>query len=435
MMRIGLVNHYAVPPTAAGGTRHWDLASEWDLAGHEVVLLASSFNHFEQTSESKLAPRTQMGQRSALVALGGRPYEGNGIGRALGMLEFAWRVLRSRGYLSGVDVVIGSSPHPFAAVAAAMVARIRRVPFVYEVRDLWPQTLVDMGAMPPGSFMTRLLYLMERRTVRVASGLVYLPPEADRYFTEKGMELGRALHAPNSAPPFEGPKGQPAARVGEVLTEVENFQRSGVRVFCYAGTIGRANGLGPVVDAFLDRRVRDRAALVVCGDGPERAGLEARLPRDGNVIFAGHVSKSDAFRVVDGCDVALFHLLDAPVFKYGLSPNKLVDYLSIGKPILYAGPSVPNPTTGSGATIDAVPGVTSSMVDAVDTFIQMDEAHLRVMAAKARRHASEHYSTSAVAERYAKFLDDVVSGARRPAEARHSDTNRIMPAKKEAGSL
>ncbi|WP_155892822.1 glycosyltransferase family 4 protein [Intrasporangium chromatireducens] len=422
MMRIGLINHYAVPPTTAGGTRHWDLAKAWDEAGHHVVILASSFNHFAQTTEARLAVRTPIGRRSSLLTLNSRSYEGNGIARAIGMFGFAWRVVRSRRLLAGVDVIIGSSPHPFAAVAAALVARLRGVPFVYEIRDLWPQTLIDMGAMRARSIGTRLLYRVERWTVGSARGVVYVPPRADRYLEEKGLLTPAALHAPNSAPRFDGPSGAPASRLGEVLARVQELQKNGYRVFCYAGTIGRANGLGPVVEAFLDPKVRGQAVLVICGDGPERSGLEARVPHDGNVIFVGHVPKVDAFRIIHRADVALFHLLDAPVFRYGLSPNKIVDYLAIGKPILYAGPSVPNPTTGSGASLDASPGIPESIADAVQRFIEMTDEQLRDMAKRAHRHAAENYSTEAVAQKYARFLEEVIAEAHRCSEPVPSGT-------------
>ncbi|GAA3711964.1 glycosyltransferase family 4 protein [Terrabacter ginsenosidimutans] len=407
-MRIGLINHYAVPPSAAGGTRHWDLANAWDAGGHTVRILASSFNHFEQSTTSQMARRTEIGRRSVLLALDARPYEGNGIGRAVGMLSFALRVLRSRRELGDVDVVVGSSPHPFSALSAAFVARRRKVPFVYEIRDLWPQTLVDMGAMRRDSVAAKFLYAVERWTVRAADGVVFLPPQADRYMAERGLSARRALHAPNSAPPFEPPDGSPGQRAGEVLEQVDAWRRDGRRVFCYAGTVGRANGLRAVVDAFKKPEVSGSAALVVCGDGPEREALEALALPSENIKFVGHVPKSDAFRIVDGVDVALFHLLDAPVFQYGLSPNKLVDYLNIGKPILYAGPAVPNPATGSNASFDALPGEATSIAAAVERFVALGDDELAGMASAARGHASRNFSTKMVAETYVKFMESLV---------------------------
>ncbi|WP_344948466.1 hypothetical protein [Terrabacter ginsenosidimutans] len=150
------------------------------------------------------------------------------------------------------------------------------------------------------------------------------------------------------------------------------------------------------------------AALVVCGDGPEREALEALALPSENIKFVGHVPKSDAFRIVDGVDVALFHLLDAPVFQYGLSPNKLVDYLNIGKPILYAGPAVPNPATGSNASFDALPGEATSIAAAVERFVALGDDELAGMASAARGHASRNFSTKMVAETYVKFMESLV---------------------------
>src|SRR5438552_2694154 len=148
-VRMMIVNHYAIPPSIGGGTRHFSLAKELERAGHDVVIVAASYHHFVDHQQ---VPR---GHARALVNVDGvrllylrtPAYAGNQARRMLNMFVFATRVARLRLPKSWrpVDVVIGSSPHPFAALGALSLSRRLNCPFVLEVRDLWPASLVEVG--------------------------------------------------------------------------------------------------------------------------------------------------------------------------------------------------------------------------------------------------------------------------------------------------
>lgn len=401
-MRILLVNHYAVGPAHAGGTRHHRLAAQWDAVGNEVRILRSSFNHFAPGAVDRLPAIERIGRCSTLESLPSRAYAGNGAQRALGMLEFARRVWQMTTTFRAADVVIGSSPQPLAALAAMAKARRHRRPFVFEIRDLWPQTLVDLGSLDPSGPMARVLYRLERILIEKADGVVFIPPSSMDYFTEKGLRPRASLHVPNLADVGELESPSPAA--SPVLEWIAQRRRSGALLFCYAGTLGRANDLDAVVEAFRSRGTDD-AALVVCGDGPERERLCALAQGDPRIFFAGQLSRKDALAVVEASDVAVFHLTAAPVFKYGLSPNKLMDYLARGKPILYAGPDVLSPVTGSGAHLSARPSDTASICEAIVRFLTMTNSQRELMGRCARQHVEHTFSTESLASDYLKFLE------------------------------
>ena len=139
MPEILIINHYASP----GFGRHFQLARELVRRGHTVTIAASSFRR--KTREQRSGEQTVSGVKFIFVPTS--PYQGNGVGRILNMIQFALRVpgCLPRGYTP--DLVIGSSVHPLAWSAAEKIARRAGAPFIAEVRDLWPQTLIDMGAM------------------------------------------------------------------------------------------------------------------------------------------------------------------------------------------------------------------------------------------------------------------------------------------------
>ncbi|NNC75543.1 MAG: glycosyltransferase, partial [Acidimicrobiia bacterium] len=163
-MNIWLVNHYAIPPDRAGGTRHHNLGKQLVALGHDVSIVACAFDHM-QRSDDEGRPPTELidGVRFRWVKAPG--YSGNTLARFFNMVVFALRVWsgRSTRDLPEPDVVIGSSPHLFGADAAARLAKRRRVPFVLEIRDLWPLTLVDVGGFSTRHPAVVLMSWLERR--------------------------------------------------------------------------------------------------------------------------------------------------------------------------------------------------------------------------------------------------------------------------------
>ncbi|MGC9019436.1 MAG: glycosyltransferase, partial [Candidatus Bipolaricaulaceae bacterium] len=171
-MNIWIFNHYAIPPDLPGGTRHYDLGRELVKRGHRVVIFATSFHHYLHR-ETRLRP----GERWKVEDVDGLkfvwirtpPYQRNDWRRVRNMVAFAVRAWQLGHKLPKLapeignpDVVIGSSPHLLTPLAAYWVARHYRVPFVMEVRDLWPQTIIDMGELSARHPITKALQALER---------------------------------------------------------------------------------------------------------------------------------------------------------------------------------------------------------------------------------------------------------------------------------
>ena len=169
MKNVWILNHYAQEPGGAGGTRHYSLAKHLVDYGWKASIIAASVEL--NTGRQRLSP----GEKRRLSKFGNVPflwvrtprYKGNGGGRMINMLMYSLRVLLpwTTRKLDRPDVIIGSSVHPFAAAAGAILARRFRVPFVFEVRDLWPQTLVDLGRLQEKSIITGWLRVSRKMVV------------------------------------------------------------------------------------------------------------------------------------------------------------------------------------------------------------------------------------------------------------------------------
>ena len=337
-------------------------------------------------------------------------YEGNGPARALDMAAFGAQVWRERQIIARSDVVLASTPHPIGALAALRAARLSSVKVALEIRDLWPQTLVDLGGLSADGAAARLLYKVERHLVSTADLTVGVPPRTDGYLRERGVTPRRYLHVPNG---ISTNLDTVSAVRHEVLDQIEALIGAGLDVFLYAGSLGMANGLGAVIEAAARRR-RERSHLVILGDGPQRSALTALAARTGadNITFGGHVPKSVARAAMSRATANVFHLLDAPVFRYGISPNKLVEYLGAGAPLIYAGPAVDNPASSSGAVVEATPGDPTAIASAMKEVSDMEPLHRAEVARRAHAYVIAHHDLDQLADRLLNELMLLRDGSR-----------------------
>lgn len=398
-MKILIVNQYAVPSASGGGTRHVDLAACWAQTGHRVHLIASRFNHFARGPRRRLPRSTAITDGVTLRALRSPGYRGNGALRALDMVWFAVHACFATLFASRPDVILGSSPQPLATFGALVAAKLRGIPFILEIRDLWPQTLVDLGGIREEGLVARALYRLEALLVSSSHAVVGLPPATEKYLSDRGLARpARLEHIPN----------------GSALDEVvgasaEALSRHGVAAggfFAYAGSLGPANGVDALIRAMGTSRTS--AALLIMGDGPERDRLRdlARSTPDANVIFTGQLDKRTALSVLGSSLANVFHLVEAPVFRYGLSPNKLIDYLASGRPLVYAGPRVPNPASQSGVAVEAVPNDAGSIARALERIESMTEQERAHLGQEGRAFAVAHHRTADLAARYVRLFED-----------------------------
>ena len=197
---LWILNHYAISPDMPGGTRHFDLASELVKKGHDVTIFASGFDHHTHRYikiDPKEKIRVEEYDGVRFVWINTTPYSKNDWRRVMNMISYGWRVLRCDRGLPKPDVVIGSSMHPFAALAGWRLARRHKARFIFEVRDLWPQTAIDMGAMKENSFPAKLLYAWEKFMYEKAEKIIVLLPYAKEYIVSRGISPEKVFWLPN----------------------------------------------------------------------------------------------------------------------------------------------------------------------------------------------------------------------------------------------
>ena len=318
-----VLNHFAVPRGHPGGTRHVELFSR--LEGWRYLIVASDLNHLTGEPQ-KPEPGFQPVRTMA--------YTTNGWRRVLNWVSYAvtafWVGVRQR----RIDVVYGSSPHLLAALAAWAISAVRRVPFVLEVRDLWPRVLVDMGQLSETSLVYRVLTRLEMFLYARARRIVVMAQGARIDLVRRGVPDERIAYIPNGADPADFVPSAPRG----VLREKYGFDKF---TAIYTGAHGPANGLDLVLDAAEE--VRDLPiTIVLVGGGVQKSALRADAEMRGlvNVRFLDPVPKSEIPDLLHAADVGLHILADVELFRDGVSPNKVFDYMAAELPIITNAPGV-----------------------------------------------------------------------------------------------
>ena len=403
-MRILYLCHYFVPEPNAPAARIHEFSRAWVRAGHAVTVVTTFPNH-----PSGRIPRQYHGKYWSTEHLDGirvlrcwlYAVPNRGVGRrGLDHLSFMLTALLfGLPRLGRVDVVIASSPTLFSAVAAWLIATIKRVPFVLEVRDLWPEAIVSLGLMRPGRFVAFLQGLARFLYQRAARVVVVTESFADE-LVRQGVPRAKLAVIPNGADTHFFAPPEPPSPNG--VTSHDGF------VVAYVGSHGVSHGLDAVLDAAA---LQPDVTFLLVGDGADRDRLLAERDRRGlcNVVMRPSVPKSDVPALYANADVCLVPLRDVPLFQTFV-PSKLFEVLAAGKPVIGAvRGEARSILERSGGALLVEPERGDQLADAVAR-LRADPALRSRLAIRGQAFAQQHYDRDVLAAHYLDVLAELVRG-------------------------
>jgi glycosyltransferase involved in cell wall biosynthesis len=384
----------------------------------EVTIFAASFGHVTGR-EHRIRPGRFVLSESfdgvRFVWVRTFPYHGNTWRRMVNMVSYAIMVVLAQFGRPAPDVVIGSTVHPFAALAGWLIAKLRGARFQYEIRDLWPQTLVDLGALSPGSPLARVLYAIEAFLVRRAEIVIALLPGIPAYLEGRGLPSAHVHYLPNGAdlavadaPAIAWDPRRGLDPLGPILADLDQRRAAGEVVFAYTGAHGRVNRLDIVLRALdiANRRGGPSLRLLLVGEGPEKAGLrtlatDLRLP---NVVFVDLVPKNRLPELLAAIDVGVVHATDTPVYRYGISFNKVFDYMAAGKPIAFACKTFNDPVAASGAGKSVAPDDAEALAGAFVSLATASPEERRRMGDAGRAFLEREHNMATIGAELAELI-------------------------------
>ncbi len=335
-MNILYIEHYAGSISMGMEFRPYYMAREWQKAGHQVRIMAADYSHL-RTKQPEFTGnfcKTQIdGVDFQIIKTGA--YEGNGAKRALTMFRLTGSLWLHAGRLVREfkpDAVITSSTYPLDAYAGYRIARKAKARYIHEAHDVWPETLIELGGMSRNHPFIRLLDHAEKYAYRKADKVVSLLPGVLPHMMEHGMQSeDKFEYIPNGVVMDDWKN---AAEPGNEHKELFNRLHSeGKFIVEYLGGHALSNALDQLLDA---AKIAKDAAFVLVGKGVEKERLQKRAADEGisNLYFLPPVPKNQVPTLLQEADALYIGAAHSPLYRFGVSMNKLYDYMMSGKPVL-----------------------------------------------------------------------------------------------------
>lgn len=420
-MKILVVHQYYLMPGSPGGSRFNEFARLWSEAGHDVTVVAGNLDYATGTVPERYHGRFIVEERDGGVRVlrchVPQSYNKSYAGRMKAFFGFTVSSTVAALGVSRPDVVIATSPPLITVFPGWFASHLRwpEVPWVFEIRDLWPESAITTGVLKKDAALTRLLFAIERAACASADRVNVLTPAFRDDLVARGLAgLDKIEFIPNGA---DVSQFKPGSRDNDVRRAFGWGDRF---VVMYAGAHGRANAVGQLLGAA--ERLRDRPdILIACvGDGPERAQLEAERARRGlsNVVFHGAQPKSQMPDIVRACDVGAAVLQDNPTFRT-VYPNKVFDYMATERPTLLAIDGVARTLVcdDAQAGVFAAPENPDAIADAIRA-MAADPEGCAAMGLRGRRWVLANATRESLAQRYLDVLERMIHPSRASREVR-----------------
>lgn len=400
---LWIINQYASTPQTGIGGRHFYMASELSKVGHRVYVISAAYSHL-------LRHPHQIKEIFTFENVGGFKHiwvKGLNYGQAHAKLRvinwflFAWRLRKLQNMIADKpDAILCSSPSLVSFLGARWLARRLGCRLIFEVRDIWPLTLIQLGGFSPGHPVILFLGWVEKVAYRTSDRVISNLPNAVEHMQGLGMSPEKFTWVGN------GIALEELENLTPLNKEQEKLWPRGKFIVGYAGTHGSANALEFFVDAAIQLKEHVDIAFVLVGDGRVKEALQNKVKGAGaaNVHFLTSVAKHQVQAVLARCDVCYLGWYNNPLYRFGISPNKMAEYLYAAKPIIHS-------FSGNGdLVLKAKAGITVpaedpiAIVRAILDLKQMPQEQRREMGLRGRRYVIENLQYRDLAKKIAEIV-------------------------------
>ncbi len=401
-MHILLIHQAFVTLDEPGGTRHHELARFLASQGHQVTVIASPISYLTGKSSSKKIPWSEKKTDGNHITIF-RVYTYPSLHRSFAFRLASFFSFMVSSFLIGlrvknVDLVWGTSPPIFQGLTAWWLAQLKRVPFLFEVRDLWPAFAVAVGVLK-NPLLIRLSECLERFLYHHADQVVANSPGFINHVKERGASHVALVSNGTDLLMFNPDVDGSGFRMSHGL--------EGKFVALYAGAHGMSNNLGILLEAAKILRSRGDISIILLGDGKDKPALQAQAANERlqNVQFIAPIPKNEMPSALAASDACIAILKPIELYKTTY-PNKVFDYMAASKPVILAIDGVIRQVIEeAGGGIPVQPGDPQALAQAILRLA--DHPTLaRQMGARGRAYVESHFDRLAIAP---KLLDIMLS--------------------------
>ncbi|MCK4442125.1 MAG: glycosyltransferase family 4 protein, partial [Sulfurovaceae bacterium] len=327
---ITIINQYIGSPYHGMEYRHYYLAKELIKKGFKVTLVSGSYSHLFSTLPNIKGKFTKeiIDDIEYIWVKTPKYKSSKSIGRIWNMLSFAHSLRKIK--LEPSHIIV-SSPSLFPVKIGRKLANRFKTKFLFEVRDIWPLTLMELSNISDSNPLIAYMKIYERFAYREADYIISLLPTAKDYFIQEGMSSDKFVYLPNG---IEVKPKKDIKLSKKVISQIPKDKF----IIAYTGTVGIANNLDYLIDVANLLKSNNKIYFIILGQGGERKRLEDRVKELelNNFTFIDPISKDEVNSFLSYINVAFISLLPERLFRFGVSPNKVFDYMYASKSIIWA---------------------------------------------------------------------------------------------------
>jgi glycosyltransferase involved in cell wall biosynthesis len=404
-MKILLINHYAGSPQHGMEYRPYYLAREWIKLGHTVHIHAATYSHVRRCQPE--APGAQTIDGIHYHWWHTPAYTGNGLGRARNIWAFLkqlWCASSEIVQHASPDIVIASSTYPLDIWVARRIAKLARAKLVYEVHDLWPASPIELSHMSPHHPFMMLCQKAENDAYRYADNVVSMLPKVAPHMASHGLSLERLHIIPNGIA-LEDWGMPPEPLNAQIASHIQTQKTAGRYIVGYAGSQGLPNALHVLLEAAATLK-NEPIAFILIGDGHEHHRLVHHMSQLQltNAVMFPPIPKSQIPSLLAHFDVAYIGWKRTPIYRFGIAPNKLMDYMMAGCAVLHSVCAGNDPVQDAQCGISVEPESPSEVVQGLRTLLALPAKERQKMGQRGRAYILANHTYTVLAARFIQAL-------------------------------
>ena len=404
-MNIFLINHYAGSPEMGMEYRPYYLAKEWINLGHNVTILVANNSHIRQYNpEFNSDIDEQIIDGIRYIWVNTPKYDGNGIGRIKNMFAFIKKTMYKASYFAKQfkpDVVIASSTYPSDNYIAKKIAKLSGAKYFYEVHDLWPLSPIELGGMSKMHPFIVTMQHGENFAYRKADAIISMLPKTQEHMKSHGLDLNKWHYIPNGVILDEWKNKKELNKI--TLDKITNIKSKFDKTIAYTGTLGLANALDSLI---LSADITKNVAYIIIGKGPEKENLKELIKNKSleNVFILDSINKQEIPSLLQMFDILYIGLQYQSLFRFGISPNKLIDYMMAGKPIIQAIDAGNNVVKEVGCGIDIEPENPKAIAEAITKLLNTPQEELDKMGKNGQEFVIKNHDYKVLAKKFIEVM-------------------------------
>jgi glycosyltransferase involved in cell wall biosynthesis len=378
------------------------LSKELAKQGHTVYLIAAGFTHLlrELPKLDRDVTFQQIDENFHFVWIRMPEYsDAHNIKRVFNWFRFAWKMLALPKFIADKpDVILVSSPAPFLFLGAKRLAKRFKARLAFEVRDIWPLSLIELSGYSPNHPFIRLMQWVEDLAYRNSDVVLSNLPNSFKHMVGRGMDPDKFAWIPNGFDFEEFENAHPLDPNVKCLLPRDKF------IVGYTGTIGVANALDNLIEAAKLLKDEDDIAFVLVGGGKEKNSLIAKAKGLDNVFFIDPIPKKQIQSMLAEFDICFIGCQDVSLYRFGTAPNKIPEYMYSAKPVLQSCNDGYDYIKHAMCGMSVEPQNPYAIADAIFQLKSMSPDERQKLGKNGRAYALEHHDYARLAKKLAEVI-------------------------------